>query len=147
MMTSFLRCFNELFYACIVTEHTLHMCLRKLMAVPRPYHLEAAAFLLSLVDPHIEEHCSSITFRPIGLQGREYLRHWYNLVEADCRHYGGFLASCILVGLLPRCASPHKPSFVLSPHTLLTLLSVCMRYLGLCSLEDRVLSTRLALQP
>ncbi|KAL0040808.1 hypothetical protein WJX79_006079 [Trebouxia sp. C0005] len=73
------------FFVCnIVTERILHACLQDLLRQPSDLRVEAAAHLLHITEPVIEHNLHAITGQPSGLQGRLYLRHYYDRIERWC---------------------------------------------------------------
>ena len=83
-MSDMMDYLGELFIRNIFTERILHDCLQGLLRQPSDLRIEAAAYLLHIVEPAIESHLHVITQEPSGLQGRLYLRHYYDCLECWC---------------------------------------------------------------
>lgn len=75
---------GQLFICNVVTERILHACLQDLLRQPSDLRVEAAAYLLHIIDPAIEHNLHAITGQPSGLQGRLYLRHYFHCIESWC---------------------------------------------------------------
>jgi hypothetical protein len=83
-MSGMMDYLGELFVCNIITERMLHSCLQDLLRQPSDLRIEAAAYLLHIVEPTIEYNLHVITQQPSGLQGRLYLGHYYDRIEHWC---------------------------------------------------------------
>ena len=83
-MSDMMDYLGELFIHNIFTERILHDCLQGLLRQPSALRIEAAAYLLHIVEPAIEHHLHGITREPTGLQGRLYLGQYYDCIEYWC---------------------------------------------------------------
>ena len=83
-MSAMMDYFGQLFICNIIPERILHSCLQDLLHQPSGLHVEAAAYLLHIIEPAMEHNLHAITGQPSGLQGRLYLRHYYHRIEHWC---------------------------------------------------------------
>lgn len=83
-MSDMIDYLGELFIRNIFTERILHDCLQGLLCQPSDLRVEAAAYLLHIVEPAIEYHLNAITQEPTGVQGRLYLSQYYDCIEYWC---------------------------------------------------------------
>jgi len=74
----FTHCIKELFLAGIVTMKELRECLNGLLTFPSDSRVEAAAYLLSIIDPHMDSVTSC------GPEERLYLGVHYDDIERWC---------------------------------------------------------------
>lgn len=65
-MSDMMDYLGELFIHNIFTERILHDCLQGLLRQPSALRIEAAAYLLHIVEPAIEQHLHGITREPSG---------------------------------------------------------------------------------
>jgi len=83
-MSAMMDYLGQLFICNVVTERILHACLQDLLRQPSDLRVEAAAYLLYIIDPMMEHNLHVITGQPSGVQGRLYLRHYHDRIEQWC---------------------------------------------------------------
>ena len=83
-MSAMMDYLGQLFVCNVFTERILHACLQDLLCQPSDLRVEAAAYLLQIIEPAMEHNLHAITGQPSGLQGRLYLQHYYHQIEHWC---------------------------------------------------------------
>ena len=83
-MSAMMDYLGQLFVYNVFTERILHACLQDLLCQPSDLRVEAAAYLLQIIEPAMEHNLHAITGQPSGLQGCLYLQHYYHQIEHWC---------------------------------------------------------------
>ena len=83
-MLDFIDLFSALFNSNVFSERMLNDCLYQLLIQGSDLRVEAAAYLLMLVEPQLEHHQDWICCSPNGLQSRHYLADYYDRVQGWC---------------------------------------------------------------
>ena len=83
-MLDFIDLFSALFTANVFSERMLNNCLYQLLIQCSDLRVEAAAYLLMLVEPQLEFHQDWVCSSPNGLLSRHYLVDYYDRVQGWC---------------------------------------------------------------
>ena len=101
--------FGQMFVSNLFTIQLLHLCLREVLKYPSPLHIEAAAYLLHIAEPAVENHLHTFTLEPAGVLGRMRLGVYFDRIEDWCSmcHMDNEIFDWIMVGRLWRtCGFP-----------------------------------------
>ena len=93
---------GELFLSDIFTINIIHLSLRELLKQTSALHVEAAAYLLHIAEPHVEHHLHIYTEEPAGIVGRMHLGVYYDRIEGWCKagHLDPEVCNWIMVRML-----------------------------------------------